>query len=164
MGIFSKKKTNIASKAICEEGLTYLGKDDEKAFETLLKAAEMANEVAEFHVARMYETGKGVEKDLGVAIGWYADALDDGCEIAAAYLLRIYVKGFDPEDDEDNSMDLIDSICRMSDKQFKTAADVIFEAADLLCKGKGSFKAEEDGYRLMEYGALAGIPKFQEYR
>ena len=164
MGIFSKKKTNNESKALCDEGLSYLGKDDAKAFEILMKAAEMKNEVAEFHVARMYETGRGVEKDRGVAIGWYADSVDDGCDVAAAYLLNIYVKGFDPEYDEDESLGLIDVIITAGDRPFKAAPDVLFESAKLLCEGKGSFKDEEAGFRLMEAGALAGVKKCLEYR
>lgn len=164
MGIFSKRKTNEESKALCKEGLSYLGVDDAKAFEILMKAAEMENEEAEFHIARMYETGRGVEKDRGVAIGWYADSVDDGCEVAAAYLLNIYVKGFDPEYDEDESLGLIDLLCTCGDRPFKAAPDLIYETAKLLCENKGSFKDEEAGYRLMEAGALAGVQKCLEYR
>ena len=164
MGIFSKKKTNNESTAICEEGLSYLGKDDAKAFEILMKAAEMKNEVAEFHIARMYETGKGVSKDRGVAIGWYADSVDDGCSVAAVYLLNIYVNGFDPEYDEDESMGLIDVIVSAGDRPFKAAGDLAYETAKMIIEGTGSFKDEEAGLRLMEAGALAGVKKCLEYR
>jgi TPR repeat protein len=164
MGIFSKKKVNAESLKILEEGMSYRGTDDKKAFEVLMQAAEMNNEVAEFYIARMYETGVGTEKDLKEAVSWYSDSVDDGCTVSAIYLARMFCKGFDSEYDADETEGLITDLLESGDLEaFRKAPDVIYEVADMLCNKKTAFDGTEIGERLMQRGADFGIDKCQKY-
>lgn len=164
MGIFSKKKTNEASAKIYEEGISYRGKDDAKAFEVLMKAAEMENEAAEFCVGRMYETGVGVQKDLDAAVSWYSDSVDDGCYVAALYLAKIYIKGYDPEFDEEETIGLLTELLEYEDPtDLKKVPDLLYEVAEALCKGKSKFPGQDIGLELMKKGADLGIQKCIDY-
>ncbi len=164
MGIFSKRKTNELSAQMYEESLSYLGKDDKKAFEILMKAAEIHNEVAEFQIATMYETGKGTKKDLDKAVMWYAESVDDGYPIASLHLARIYIKGYDPEFNEDEAVGLLTELLDSKNMNpLRTEPDITYEIAEMLCTGKSSFQNKDLGMRLMTKGADLKIKKCMEY-
>jgi len=141
MGIFSKKKTNTESKALYDEGMSYIGKDDSKAFEILYKSAKMENELAEFQIGMMLETGTGTAKDRTESAEWYSDSIDDGCEMAKLYLARLYIQGLDPEFDEEEATGLLSSLIE-SDiiGKMTDSTDIISEIAEMLISGKGSFE------------------------
>lgn len=164
MGIFSKNKTNEISAKLYEEGISYRDKDDAKAFEILMKAAEMENEAAEFCIARMYETGVGAPKDLDAAVSWYSDSVDDGCYVAALYLAKIYIKGYDPEFDEEETTGLLSELFEYEDADdLKKVPDLLYEVAESLCTGKSSFQGQELGLKLMKKGADLGIEDCVKY-
>lgn len=164
MGIFSKKKDNEESARIYEEGMSYRGTDDAKAFEILTKAADLKNEMAEFEIGYMYENGIATEKDLTKAVVWYADSYDDGYYAASLYLMRIYIQGLDPEYDETELKGLIDDLLESHDiSAFRNDPELLFEVANDLCNGVGKFDAKDYGIKLMQKGADLGIEKCERY-
>ncbi len=72
------------------EAITYLlegvGKDDKKAAEWMLKAAEQGYVDAEVFMAAMYDRGLGVNQSESEATKWYKKAGDQGNEMAKAVL------------------------------------------------------------------------------
>ncbi|GBC10321.1 hypothetical protein RclHR1_09520006 [Rhizophagus clarus] len=48
----------------------------QKAFELYQKAANLGNIKAQFNLGKIYENGKGVEKDMDQAIFWYKKSAD----------------------------------------------------------------------------------------
>jgi len=50
----------------------------QKAFELYQKAANLENCVAQYNVAKLYEYGKGIEKDISQAIYWYKISAEQG--------------------------------------------------------------------------------------
>jgi hypothetical protein len=55
-----------------------LKKDDSKAVDWYLKAAEQGNAVAQYNLAVCYERGEGTEPDEAMAAQWYRKAADQG--------------------------------------------------------------------------------------
>ena len=70
-----------------EEGIVaYEAGDYEKAKDLLIILAEQDHSGSQFIIATMYNTGKGVKKDIDTAIRWYIQASNNG-NASAAYML-----------------------------------------------------------------------------
>lgn len=65
-----KTKTEEASEYYRAGEKVYKEKNYQKAFENFTKAAELGNGEAQFHLARMYHEGEGVEKNLERTLYW----------------------------------------------------------------------------------------------
>lgn len=65
------------------------GKDYRLAFEYLLKASDFGDAPAMSDLALMYEEGKGVKKDLDMALYWYEKSADKGWEDAIAKVKQL---------------------------------------------------------------------------
>lgn len=66
----------------------------------LTKAALQGNAPAQYNLGRMYQWGKGVEKDLQQARFWFQKAIDNGHEKAKEALTKIK-SDLSKEDTED---------------------------------------------------------------
>ena len=75
-------------------------KDFAKGVEWLTKAALHGNAPAQYNLGRMYQWGKGVEKDLQQARFWFQKAIDNGHEKAKEALSKIK-SDLSKEDTED---------------------------------------------------------------
>ena len=75
-------------------------KDFAKGVEWLTKAALQGNAPAQYNLGRMYQWGKGVEKDLQQARFWFQKAIDNGHEKAKEALSKIK-SDLSKEDTED---------------------------------------------------------------
>lgn len=71
-----------------------------KGVEWLTKAALQGNAPAQYNLGRMYQWGKGVEKDLQQARFWFQKAIDNGHEKAKEALSKIK-SDLSKEDTED---------------------------------------------------------------
>ena len=65
----------------------------QSAFDKTLPSAEAGDAQAQFDLARMYETGDGVNKDLQKAVTWYLKAAQQGLSEARFYLGWMYANG-----------------------------------------------------------------------
>ncbi|WP_162616844.1 tetratricopeptide repeat protein [Aggregatibacter kilianii] len=75
------------------KGNSLLRKDDSKAFENYLKAAEMGVSFAQNNLANWYLSGYYVQKDEKEAIKWYSKAADNNLPEAMYALYQLYSKG-----------------------------------------------------------------------
>ncbi|KAF9105637.1 hypothetical protein BGX27_009537 [Mortierella sp. AM989] len=69
-------------------------KDDLKAMEFFVKAADQGHISAQFHVGCMYYYGNGVTQDRSEAAKWYEKAANQGNPDAQTYLGEMYTNGF----------------------------------------------------------------------
>lgn len=61
--------------------------------ETILRAAEQGEPVAQFRLGEMHRDGNGVTKDLGQAVYWFNKAASQGDQDAQSSLSRLYATG-----------------------------------------------------------------------
>lgn len=79
----------------------YVEKSYQDAFHWLSKAAEQGSADAEYYIAMMYESGKGLEKSPEEAVRWYLKSSEHGQRAAQATIGKKYLGGVDvPEDDD----------------------------------------------------------------
>lgn len=71
----------------------YEQKDYTTAFRLWLSLAEQGNARAQFNVALMYQSGRGVTKDIEQAAHWYRKAAEQGDAEAHGELARTYASG-----------------------------------------------------------------------
>lgn len=69
-------------------------KDENKAFDYLMKAAEQSYPSAEFNIGRFYMIGTGCDIDFDKALYWLTLAADHGNDQAAYSIGYMYLKGF----------------------------------------------------------------------
>ena len=58
--------------------MTTSQKSEAEAVKWFRKAADQGNSSGQSNLARMYENGRGVAKDVGEALRWYRQAADQG--------------------------------------------------------------------------------------
>jgi len=63
--------------------------DDTQAVYWWLQAAAAGDAIPQWQLGRMYENGRGVEKDLNEALRWYRDSAARGNERAQQALARL---------------------------------------------------------------------------
>ena len=68
-------------------------KDYETAFKEYSKPAKEGHVRAQVWLGRMYEKGRGVERDFGKAMAWYIKAADQGSAVAFFRIGWMYRKG-----------------------------------------------------------------------
>jgi len=78
----------------------YLARNYKLAMARLKPFAELGNAKAQSYVGTMYETGRGVELNRGVAISWYLKAADQGDAYSQSHLGYAYEKGLGVARDE----------------------------------------------------------------
>ena len=71
----------------------FAGNDYKKAFAYLNKSAEAGSEKGAYFLATMYESGKGVEKDIAKAFELYKTAADLGNVAATVKMAKAYLTG-----------------------------------------------------------------------
>ena len=77
-----------------KEGLdAFTNKEYDKALEILTPFAEEGDAEAQFHLAKIYENGYGVSKDIEKAIKWYQLASKGGNPKAQNNLALLYEEG-----------------------------------------------------------------------
>lgn len=64
-----------------------------KRFKAQLEKAESGNVKAMYEVGRLYERGRGTDKNLATAVSWYKKASDAGHDSAKARLGKMYLEG-----------------------------------------------------------------------
>ena len=80
---------------------TYLSGNYEAAFKEMLPFAEQGNVDAQFYIARMYDTGKGVPENDKTAVKWYTLSAEQGDRWAQNTLAFMYDNGEGvPENDK----------------------------------------------------------------
>lgn len=89
-----------AGKRECELAMAYeqgllgvLDKDERKAVELYIKAAEQGNAVAQVNLAWCYQEGSGVDKDDRKAVEWLIKAANQRCIEGMNNLGSLYEKG-----------------------------------------------------------------------
>jgi TPR repeat protein len=80
----------------------YATGDFELAHEYWLEDAYAGDPNAQFHVAYLYEAGKGVDVDYGAAFFWYEKSAAAECRISECNLANLYMdgRGVTPDHDE----------------------------------------------------------------
>lgn len=81
--------------------LERIGKDDEQAVNSLLKAAEQGDAVAQNNLGFDYDNGYGVKKNYIEAFKWYSIAAEQGNADAQRHLGDVYYYGYFPNVKED---------------------------------------------------------------
>lgn len=66
-----------------------------QAFNWYLKSANQGDALAQFSVGSFYESGKGVQKDISIALEWYLKSANQGDVIAQNHIATIYEYGVD---------------------------------------------------------------------
>jgi TPR repeat protein len=84
------------------------GYDTKSGIPRLRKAAEAELPQAQFELARLYETGEGVDPNLTTAAEWYARAADSRLPAAQARLGLLYASGRGVEKDLERAARLFD--------------------------------------------------------
>ena len=82
----------------------YATGDFELAHEYWLEDAYAGDPNAQFHVAYLYEAGKGVDVDNGAAFFWYEKSAAAGCRIAECNLGNLYMDGRGVTQDHDEAI------------------------------------------------------------
>lgn len=80
---------NESDKAI----KAYNNKNFKQAFGHFKNSAKTGNLMSQYHLALMYEQGKGVERDVSKAIYWHNIAAERGHALALYSLAKKYLKG-----------------------------------------------------------------------
>ncbi len=82
------------SESTLEVGISAVDKKDyAKALAVFLRLAETGNADAQYDLAMLYRTGKGVEKNLGKSFKWFQKAAEQGLPDAQYYLAYMYDNG-----------------------------------------------------------------------
>ena len=126
------KMSDTELKAIFANGIQ--AKNDlkyDEAARCFRQAAEQGHAEAQFHLAEMYEEGKGVYKDITEAVKWYKKAAEQGHKFAQWQLGYIYKIGRDVDKDYTEAV-----------KWYKKAAEQGYELAqwslaEMYEKGEG---------------------------
>src|SRR3546814_6486409 len=79
--------------------------DDSKAAEWFSKAAEQEYAPAQFNLERMYEDGRGVEKDIFKAVEWFTKAAELKYVKAQSVIGSMYMEGRGVEKDINRDVD-----------------------------------------------------------
>ena len=88
----------IAAQQAYEKGLAYsfgdgVPQDNQAAFVSFKKAAELGHSQAQYKTGVAYAYGEGVSKDLQQALGWYEKAAKKGNVLAQRNLAIMYMNG-----------------------------------------------------------------------
>jgi len=77
-----------------DAGITAVDNEDYgEAFSIFSRLAEAGDAEAQYNLAMLYRTGKGVKKDLSAGFKWFAQAAEQGIPDAQYYLAHMYDNG-----------------------------------------------------------------------
>jgi len=88
--LFQQSKDSKAQQ-LYQQGRIY--RDEQQAFASFLQSAELGYGPAQAQVGEAYEKGRGIAKDLNMAISWYYKAIAQGVERSMLNLGILYLNG-----------------------------------------------------------------------
>ncbi len=124
-----------------------------KAFGFYMLAAERGLPVAMFRLARMYDRGLGVERDLAKAAHWYTKASDNGNVTAMASLGTLYEFGHGVDKNLVRALRLYRLAAEEGDRNAMTSLGYLF------AEGKGVSRDERQARRWYGTAAELGQPR-----
>jgi TPR repeat protein len=126
------------------------------AVEWLTKSATEGKAVSQFELASMYETGRGVPKDLAKAVAWYGKAAERGHAESQYVLGMMYEDGRNVQRDQAKAKEWIGKSADQGNNQAiawmkRVAAieEAQRKAAELVKKGLDYASKRETAWRLM---------------
>ena len=92
--VHAATSVDAASDSPIDAGVTAVDNGDyAEAFTIFSRLAEAGNAEAQYNLAMLYRTGKGVEKDMGASFKWFQQAAEQGIPDAQYYLAHMYDSG-----------------------------------------------------------------------
>ncbi len=92
--VYGATSVDVASDSPIDAGITAVDNEDyAEAFTIFSRLAEAGNAEAQYNLAMLYRTGKGVEKDMDASFKWFQHAAEQGISDAQYYLAHMYDNG-----------------------------------------------------------------------
>ncbi|MCF6256772.1 MAG: sel1 repeat family protein [Gammaproteobacteria bacterium] len=92
--VHAATSVDAASDSPIDAGITAVDNEDyAEAFTLFSRLAEEGNAEAQYNLAMLYRTGKGVKKDMGASFKWFQRAAEQGISDAQYYLAHMYDNG-----------------------------------------------------------------------
>jgi len=92
--VHAATSVEVANDAPIDEGIIAVDNEDYAgAFTVFSRLAKAGNAEAQYNLAMLYRTGKGVKKDLNASFRWFQQAAEQGVSDAQYYLAYMYDNG-----------------------------------------------------------------------
>jgi len=92
--VHAATSVDAASDSPIDAGIAAVdNKDYAEAFTVFSRLAEAGDAEAQYNLAMLYRTGKGVEKDISASFRWFQQAAEQGVPDAQYYLAHMYDNG-----------------------------------------------------------------------
>ncbi|MFA6804796.1 MAG: hypothetical protein WCR17_02280 [Candidatus Methanomethylophilaceae archaeon] len=148
MGLFGKNKDKGEEDLAL--GISLLETNEEAALQALHRACDKGNAEAQYRMGSYYE-----DTNPGLALGYYEDSYDNGCQRAGFRLARMNI--LDKNGDEEIAISILaDAFESGDDSLFEGSLDAMYDMGVSLFYGNGCLADAAIGTELLERGADLG--------